>query len=163
MPPIIHSPIVHSPIIHSIGHSSHSEADFLALLHRHDIALLADVRSVPASRYVPRFSERNLRQWLPQGGVAYRWLGDRLGGKPRATPERFQDGIAALLDLGRGQKVAMMCAERDPAQCHRTHLVTPALLAAGAQVLHILADGGIEDHAELQKRLAPKQADLFGG
>ncbi|WP_374632698.1 DUF488 family protein [Ferrovibrio sp.] len=158
---------VYHTVIHSIGHSSHSEAEFLALLRRHGITLLADVRSIPASRYVPRFAGRNLRQWLPQNGVSYRWLGDRLGGKPPPEllplrAERFQDGIAELLALGTEHKVAMMCSERDPAHCHRAHLVAPGLLAGGAQVLHILPDGGIEDHASLVLRLAPKQADLFG-
>lgn len=157
---------IYHTVIHSIGHSSHSEAAFVALLRRHGIALLADVRSVPASRYVPRFAGRNLRQWLPQNGIAYRWLGDRLGGKPPAPPDRYRDGIVELLDLAKTQSVAIMCAERDPAHCHRAHLVSPGLVAGGAQVLHILPDGALEDHASLMRRLVvgkgdARQSDLF--
>lgn len=157
---------VYHTVIHSIGHSSHTEAAFVALLRRHGIGLLADVRSVPASRYVPRFAGRNLRQWLPENGIAYRWLGDRLGGKPPAPPERYQDGIAELLTLAATHAVAIMCAERDPAQCHRAHLVAPGLEQAGARVLHILPDGALEAHAALVQRLAAgnrdsRQPDLF--
>lgn len=166
-----------SILIHSIGHSNHSKAEFLGLLRGAGIGLLVDVRSVPASRYVPAYGGAVLRQWLGEAGIGYHWLGRELGGKPQdaalysagradykkiAAAAAFQGGIATLHNLAAKQPLAMMCAERDPAHCHRTHLVTPALCARGADVRHILADGSVESDAALRQRIAPRQPDLFG-
>lgn len=164
-------------LVHSIGHSNHSPADFLGLLHEVGIRLLVDVRSMPASRHVPAYGAANLRQWLSEAGIGYHWLGRELGGKPQgaalysggrpdynkiASAAAFQDGITTLLNLAASQPLAMMCAERDPAHCHRAHLVTPALRARDAEVRHILADGRVESDAALRQRIAPRQPDLFG-
>lgn len=78
----------------------------------------------------------------------------------RAVQPDFAAGISELLKLAAGRPTAIMCAERDPLQCHRTHLVTPALLAQGVTVRHILADGTCIDHVALQQR-AQRQPDLF--
>lgn len=145
--------------VYSIGHSNQSADQLIALLQQHGIALLADVRSNPASRFVPQFNRENLRKSLDAAGIGYRWLGQALGGKPRAPEPVFNAGIGNLLDLAGEQRVAMMCAERDPLHCHRTHLVTPALLQRGASVAHILGDGTLLPHDALQQ--APKQQSLF--
>lgn len=162
-----------APVIYTIGHSSHPQAVFTALLRQHGVSLLADVRSVPASRHVPAYSRPSLQQWLAAAGIAYRWLGDRLGGRPddpalwrqgrpdyarMAALPQFGAGIDEVLAYAAGQTVALMCAEKDPADCHRGRLVAP-VLAAQADIQHILADGSLLPHA----RLAPtaRQPDLF--
>jgi len=145
--------------VYSIGHSNQSADQLVTLLQRHGIALLADVRSSPASRYVAQFNREALERSLAAAGIGYRWLGQALGGKPRAVEPVFNAGIGDLLDLAAQQPVAMMCAERDPQHCHRTHLVTPALLQRGAHVAHILGDGTLLPHDALQQ--APKQGSLF--
>lgn len=145
--------------VFSIGHSNQSADQFVALLRQHGIALLADVRSSPASRFVPQFNRVNLERSLQAAGIGYRWLGEKLGGKPRAAEPIFNAGIGDLLDLAGQQRVAMMCAERDPLHCHRTHLVTPALLQRGAKVAHILGDGTLLPHDALQQ--PPQQQSLF--
>lgn len=145
--------------VFSIGHSNQSADQFVALLQRHGIALLADIRSRPASRFAPQFNRVNLERNLQAAGIGYRWLGEALGGKPRAPEPVFAAGIGDLLDLAVKQPVAMMCAERDPVHCHRTHLVTPALLQRGASVAHILGDGALLPHDALQQ--PPKQQSLF--
>jgi len=165
------------PILYSIGHSNHSPARFLELLRGAGIGLLVDVRSVPASRFVPAYRQAAMQGWLAEGGIGYRWLGQHLGGKPRdpalqtggrtdytkvAAAAGFQLAIENLLDLAAEQPLAIMCAERDPADCHRARLVTPALTARGAEMRHILSDGGVEPDAALRQRLAPRQPDLFG-
>ncbi len=153
-----------SVTVYSIGHSNQGTEQLVALLRQHGILLLADVRSQPASRYLPHFGRAALERSLPEAGITYRWLGQALGGKPRAALPVFSAGIETLLDLAAQQPLAMMCAERDPAQCHRAHLVTPALLARGAAVQHIHADGHLESDAELRRRLEPpppRQPDLF--
>lgn len=160
----------------TIGHSSHPPDRFAALLQRHGVACLVDVRSQPASRHVPHFARRAMEGWLPAAGIAYRWMGAALGGRPRdpglygpdgrpdyarrAQQPDFTAAIRDLLNLAAVQPVAIMCAERDPLHCHRTLLVTPALLAQGAGVTHLMADGTTIGHAALQQQVRP-QLDLF--
>jgi uncharacterized protein (DUF488 family) len=162
--------------VFTIGHSNHAPTVFTDLLRGQGIACLADVRSLPASRFAPQFNRAAMEDWLAGAGIAYRWLGAALGGKPRgaassrpggridyavrAEQPDFAAGISGLLKLAADRPTAIMCAERDPLQCHRTHLVTPALLARGALVRHILADGSCIDHAALQQPASP-QRDLF--
>jgi uncharacterized protein (DUF488 family) len=151
--------------VYTIGHSNHEPADLLELLHQHGIQILVDVRSSPYSRYVPQANREPLARSLHAEGITYRWLGDRLGGKPngvvadydelRASPA-FQEGIADLLSLAEQGRTVLMCAEGDHRQCHRYKLITPALLDQGVHVVHIQPDGTAIDEEE-----EPRQLTLF--
>ncbi|MGD9537921.1 MAG: DUF488 family protein [Alphaproteobacteria bacterium] len=160
--------------IHTIGHSKHPIARFVSLLKDAGIEALVDVRSHPGSRFNPQFNRTALARALGEAGIDYRHLGDALGGKPqrpalldasgkpdyakmRSTPE-FRAGIDALIEAAHEATTAIMCAEEDPARCHRTLLVTPALIARGVEVRHLRGDGRIVPHPA---PAAPKQADLF--
>lgn len=149
--------------IYSIGHSNHPVERFVALLEQHGIRQLADLRSRPASRFVPQFNRTALQAALDRAGIGYRWFGETLGGKPRAAEPDFQRGIAALIAWAESAPTAMMCAEADPRHCHRTHLVTPALLPHGVSVVHIQSDGVSLHHDALQQETikAKPQLDLF--
>jgi uncharacterized protein (DUF488 family) len=149
--------------IYTIGHSNHEPDDFLALLHQHGIELLVDVRSNPYSRYVPQANLETLARFVESAGIAYRWLGDRLGGKPTAGPvdyeelranPHFEQGITDLLALAARQRTAIMCAEGDHRQCHRYKLITPVLVDQGVHVLHIQPDGTLVDEDQEPKQLA---------
>ncbi len=152
-------------MIYTIGHSNHPSEDLTALLQQHGIELVVDVRSSPYSRYVPQANRETLARTLASVGVAYRWLGDRLGGKPeravadydelRARPA-FQQGIDELLTLAAERRTAIMCSEGDHRQCHRHSLITPVLLDRGVHVLHIQPDGSLVNEAE-----EPRQLTLF--
>lgn len=144
----------------TIGHSNQTAEQFVALLQKHGVRLLADVRSAPASRFAPQFNRAALTCSLQDAGIEYRWFGQTLGGKPRAPEPVFSTGIAELLEAAGDHTTAIMCAERDPRMCHRSHLVTPALLKKGATVTHILGDGTLLVHDALQQPV--KQPDLFG-
>lgn len=146
--------------IFTIGHSNQTAEQFVGLLQQHGVRLLADVRSSPASRFAPQFNRATLARSLEQAGIGYRWFGQTLGGKPRAPESAFSAGISDLLQAAQSQSTAIMCAERDPRMCHRTHLITPALLKNGATVTHILGDGMLLAHDALQQ--PAKQPDLFG-
>jgi uncharacterized protein (DUF488 family) len=149
--------------IYTVGHSNHELEDFLALLHRHAIELLIDVRSSPYSRYVPQANRESLARALEAAGLAYRWMGDRLGGKPqgvaadydslRASPS-FAQGIADLLARAAERRTAIMCSEGDHRHCHRWSLITPALLELDTRVLHIQPDGSVVDEEEEPRQLA---------
>jgi uncharacterized protein (DUF488 family) len=155
------------PTVFTIGHSNHSSEHFLALLRGAGITAVADVRSIPRSRRWPHFSRARIERWLADAGIAYVFLGAELGGKPAdpallrqerpdyelmaATPS-FQAGLERVLDGAAHYRLALMCAEREPLDCHRFLLVSRHLRER-AVLRHILADGSIEPHAVSEDRL----------
>jgi uncharacterized protein (DUF488 family) len=149
--------------IYTIGHSNHSTGDLLSLLRQNGIDLLVDVRSSPYSRHVPQANRETLARDLEAAGVTYRWMGDRLGGKPhgavadydklRAEPA-FLAGIADVMILADQHGTVLMCAEGDHRQCHRHKLIAPVLLERGVQVLHIQIDGSVIDETKEPRQLA---------
>lgn len=155
--------------VFTIGHSTHTVAEFLALLRQHGITAVGDVRSRPYSRQNPHFNRPEMERYLRDCGIGYIFLGNELGarsddascyeqGRVRydrlARTELFQSGLARVREGMERYRLALMCAEKEPLECHRTILVSRHLDALGIEVRHILADGAIEPHAEALKRLA---------
>ena len=153
-----------SPVIHTIGHSNHALEDFLRLLNGADV--VCDVRSHPVSRRFPHFSRGPLAAALRRDGRDYLWLGRELGGRgPFRAPDGrmdyraaarlpgFRAGLRRALELAEARRPALMCSERDPITCHRALLVCRALRDQGADIRHILADGRVETHAQMEERL----------
>ena len=154
--------------IFTIGHSTHSAEAFLALLRQHDVEVVADVRSSPFSRFNPQFNRLPLEQFLEANGIRYVFLGKELGARSDdrscydhgrvqysrlAQTALFQSGLDRVLQGAAKYRVALMCAEKEPLECHRTLLVTKALAARGQKVLHIHADGRLETHEAALERL----------
>jgi uncharacterized protein (DUF488 family) len=166
-------------VIWTIGHSNHAALRFVDLLHGAGVDCVADVRSVPFSRRNPQFSQKALTGSLKDAGIAYWFLGDALGARPKdpacyeggkasyariAAAPAFQDAIAVLIKRSEQARIALMCAEKEPLDCHRTILVGRALAHRGAELCHICADGSIEPHTELEQRLlhlAKQKVDLL--
>lgn len=166
----------------TIGHSTHDYDVFLALLRGAGVTAIADVRTYPFSRRVPQFDRDTLAARLRADGIAHVHLGDALGGRPRdpalrrggvvdyervaATPA-FAAGLDRVIAGAGRHRIALMCAERDPRDCHRGLLVGRALDERGIDVAHILPDGRIEPHADVVADLLrlthddPDQIDLF--
>ena len=161
-------------LIHTVGHSDHTTAAFVDLLRRHGITLVVDVRSQPYSRWAPQFNRETLARDLQDAGIAYRFMGDALGGRPpdstlydpgqeRPDYQRvgqtpaYQTGIDQLLDLAGTEQVAVMCSEGDHRRCHRHALITQTLLECGVRVLHIQPDGRTVEGEQI-----PHQLSLFG-
>ena len=152
----------------TIGHSNHGPEAFVALLRAQGVTLVADVRSAPYSRFNPHFNRKALDAALNERGIAYLFLGRALGGRPedRACYEEgrvrydrvartplFREGIERVVAEARRERVALMCAEKEPLACHRTVLVGRSLAAEGVAVAHILADGSLEPHDATMDRL----------
>ena len=152
----------------TIGHSTHPVEAFIDLLERHGVTALADVRAAPYSRFNPQFNRETLAGSLDSRGIAYVFLGRELGGRSedpayyddgRISYERlgripsFQNGIDRVTQGATGHRVALMCAEREPLECHRCLLVAPALEVQGVSVAHIRSDGGLEPHGDAMSRL----------
>lgn len=157
--------------IHTIGHSNHPWVRFVALLRGADITALADVRSTPFSRRHPQFSKPVLAEALQREGIAYVYLGEELGGLRRdpallrdgapdydkiAATETFRRGLERVIDGTGRHRIALMCAEREPLDCHRFLLVSRHLALRGARINHILGDGSIEEHDDTLRRLLAK-------
>jgi uncharacterized protein (DUF488 family) len=179
-------------MIYTIGHSNHPIEHFIALLQQHGIQALADVRSNPYSRFNPQYNRERLQASLAAaGGIRYVFLGEELGARTKdpscydeegrvsyaklaSTPlfrkgiERLQTGMQQHRNDGRGdagRRIAIMCAERTPLECHRTILVSRELEKVGIPVTHILHDGALEPNRHAMQRLAAElklaATDLF--
>lgn len=134
--------------IYTIGHGRHSWVDFLALLQKHEIDFLCDVRSVARSRWV-QFNGAVLQENLLENGIGYEHLPET-GGKTKPQPEDLNRGIERILEIAAEVKTAIMCSESQPltkhktpkANCHRVGLLSPLLKSKGAsRIIHILPDG----------------------
>jgi uncharacterized protein (DUF488 family) len=153
----------------TIGHSNIPAERFIALLRGAGVDAIADVRSIPASRFCPWFSAKNLAPLLAGANVVYVFFGEELGGRPRnpsAMAQRagFRADIDRLLAMARERCLCLMCSERDPLDCHRCLLVARALAARGVSIGHILHNGEIESHTATERRLlkaAGEDGDLF--
>lgn len=158
-----------APAIKTIGHSTHPIERFVDLLEKGGVRLLVDVRSVPFSRRFPQFGKERLAKSLEAAGIAYAWEGAALGGKDTnyaeaAARPAFQDALARVIARSTETIVCLMCAEKEPLDCHRTVLVSRRLAERGAAIEHLLADGGTRPHAAIEDALLAKNgggADLF--
>lgn len=154
--------------IFTIGHSTHSLDRFIALLKQHGVTAVADVRSAPYSRFNPQFNKAELERSLKAEGIRYVFLGRELGARSDdpacydkgrvqyarlARTEAFRQGIERLKHGAAEHRIACMCAEKEPLECHRTLLVARALDAEGIEVAHIHADGRLETHTAAMDRL----------
>jgi uncharacterized protein (DUF488 family) len=166
------------PNILTIGHSNHTLATFIALIEGARVTLIADVRSRPVSRFVPHFNRKPLDVALAEHGISYLFLGRELGGRPddpafvkngkpdytaMARTPAFATGLARIIEASASEKVALLCAERDPTDCHRFRLIARELAARRIAVAHILPTGEIEPHADTERRARNNAPDdLFG-
>lgn len=163
----IGTPDVSMPV-YTIGHSNHPLEHVVRLLKSRGIEAVGDVRSRPYSRHVPWFNREPFARSLREHHVKYVHLGGQLGGRSDdpgcyvdgricyarlSRTDAFQRGLERLVEGSKRYRVALMCAEADPLDCHRTLLIAPRLVAGGVEVAHILPQGGLEPHARAMDRL----------
>ena len=145
--------------VYTIGHSNVEVAQLLDALRNNGIALVVDTRSSPYSRFVPWANRESLAAELQRAGIAYRFAGAKLGGKPADpslhTPDGAPDydkiaqsaaylqGIEEVMAAASQERLALLCSEADPLECHRERLIGRTLRARGCAVKHILADGSL--------------------
>src|ERR1035441_8481065 len=157
----------------TIGHSNHTIERFIELLRQHHVTAVADVRSAPYSQMHAQFNRKAFASALKQQGIAYSFLGKELGGRPAdkacyengrvqyrrvAAMPIFRSGVERVLAGVRSYRIALMCAEREPLECHRALLVAPELEKAGMTVLHVHADGRTESHSDAMSRLLDRKS-----
>ena len=155
-----------SSTIYTIGHSDRSLKNLIALLALHKIAVLVDIRVQPYSRRFPHFNQEVLRQAVNQADIDYHWAGRQLGGERELTKSsrhmalkessmqafaeymdspQFQQAIMQLTNLSQRSPIALMCAEKLPAQCHRS-LIADYLVLKDVDVQHIIDNETVQTH-----------------
>ncbi|MEO8762158.1 MAG: DUF488 domain-containing protein [Bacteroidia bacterium] len=151
--------------IYTIGHSTHSLAEFLNMLNSFNIKIVADIRSLPGSRRFPQFNKEELKISLEEAGIQYIHLTE-LGGRRKVKKDSknnrwnnnsfkgyadymetsaFENAIVQLEDIALTKPTAYMCSEAVWWRCHRS-MVSDYLKAKGWAVLHIMAIGKIMEH-----------------
>ncbi len=168
------------PIVLTVGHSTYPIGKFIKLLEDNGVTAIADVRSMPYSRYNPQFNREDLEAALKQHGIRYVFLGRELGARSDdpscyengrviyrrlAQTELFQSGLQRVIRGAQDYRIALMCAEKEPLECHRTLLVAQELVAQSVTVQHILSNGRLEAHEATLERLLDmfdlRQLELF--
>lgn len=167
-------------MIYTVGYAGRTIEGFIDTLKQYGIEILSDVRSSPWSKWTPDFGKEKLERYVADHHIRYYWMGDQLGARPD-SPELYVKGRlsfalmrkqpyfhAGIARLRKGEKkwrIALMCAEKDPLDCHRFGLISRVLDEEGVSVSHILFDNSLEPHQKAMERLAKleglKEADLF--
>ena len=153
-------------MILTLGHSVRPLDETLALLQENRVTLLADVRTFPRSRRNPQYDSAAFSSALAQAGIAYRHMPE-LGGMRKPRPDSVNEGLKEegfrgyadymqspefaraleqLLAFAASGRLAYLCAEAKPLECHRS-LISDALMARGIEIRHILGPGSTEPHA----------------
>ena len=167
------------PVLWTIGHSTATIESFLELLRTHSINAIADVRSAPYSARMPWFSQSPLGLTLKNNGIQYLWIGDQLGGRP-GDPSHYDDDGHALyglmsetspFEIGVERieaaalkfRLAIMCSEEDPKDCHRNTLIGTVLRrrekVSLEHIRHNMSTPESDEH--LLQNLSPSQRHLL--
>jgi len=156
--------------IFTVGHSDLTFMRFLTLIQANNVNHIIDIRSIPYSRRAPWSNKSRLPEILKPFQIRYTYLGHKLGGKKQpikriskqqgiSSQADYDDGIHLLLQLSMRDKLALLCAEGDPALCHRQHIIAQTLIDADIKVLHILKNGAIKE--AWKEEDPPEQTLLF--
>lgn len=157
-------------VLLSIGHSQHPVEYFIDLLKSHNVNYLLDVRSTPYSQFAANYNRENIKDMLQKNGIGYAYMGDYFGARPTdyllyspsgyldfekvANSEKFKKGFNNVeRGVNQGYRIAFMCTEKDPIECHRTILVTREFYKAGYLIEHIMPDNTIQTQDVINKRL----------
>ena len=159
--------------IFTVGHSTHTLGNFLALLQSQAVDCIVDVRSVAASKFNPQFNKLELSAFLKENDVIYMHMPKEFGARhndPALLDEEgkvdfrkvvqtreFSAGIDRLENgLAKGFTIALMCSESEPFDCHRFSMVSFALENRGIRVDHIMKDKTLVSNTKLEHRLITK-------
>jgi len=173
------SKVMRSPLtVWTVGHSNHEFEHLMKLLEGERIEFLIDVRSYPYSRYSPHFNRESLEAGVARHGVRYLFLGEQLGGRPSrkehydahghalygpmSEQQPFRDAVERVIAGASRYRLALLCSEADPRDCHRRLLVGKVLADQGLALAHILPDGSIHSEAAVALEGEHAQASLLG-
>lgn len=170
--------------LYSIGHGQKSIEEFIAELRSFDIHYLVDVRTSPFSKWAPQFNHGVIENSLAQSNIRYIYWGDSIGGRPdndscydddgfydyqrMAQEPKFQAGLVRLVNANsKNCRVAVMCSESDPSECHRSKLIGRELyFSHGIKMNHIIGINKIVSQEDIMIKLTKNrwvpEGNLFG-
>ena len=157
-------------VLLSIGHSQHPVEYFIDLLKSHNVNYVLDVRSAPYSQFAANYNRENIKDILHKNEIGYAYMGDYFGARPVdsslyssegyldfakvANSEKFKKGFDNVeRGVKQGNRIAFMCTEKDPIECHRAILVTREFYKAGYLIEHIMPDNTIQTQDTINERL----------
>lgn len=167
-------------MIYSIGYGNRSFEEFINLIQENDIQFVLDVRSKPYSKFNPDFTKERLEELISPFKIKYAFWGDELGGRPSDSScyvdgkvdyhlveqkDFYKHGIERLINAHEhGYKVALMCSESKPEDCHRTKLIGETLFQNDISVKHINEKGTVIDHVDIISKINKglNSRNLFG-
>lgn len=151
--------------IWTIGHSTRTLDEFVAMLQSFDIKTVVDVRHFPGSKKFPHFNKEELRVSLPSHGIKYEHVIE-LGGRRKLNKESkntgwrhpafrsyadymetpgFEKGVDTLKETARQLRTAYMCSEAVWWSCHRA-MISDCLKVSGWTVMHIMGINKADEH-----------------
>ncbi len=156
--------------VFTIGYAAFNIDDFIDVLKSHKISHLIDVRSNPVSEYFQDYNSFNLESKLKQHNILYENLALEFGARQEnkeffskdgfvdfekfTQSEQFKNGLLKIKDgLNQKTNFVLMCAEKDPINCHRSIMIGHAMQKNGIEVLHIMPDNQLQSQSEIDKRL----------
>lgn len=156
--------------LYTIGHSQHTVEHFVEMLRKYDINYVLDVRSIPYSKHAEQYNKEYISRYLKKMGIMYSFMGEYFGARPVditlysnegyldfnkvISSEKFRKGLANVeLGLNKGNKIALMCTEKDPIDCHRAIMVSRGFELNGVNAQHIMPNGALQSQKELGRRL----------
>ncbi|GHT01736.1 hypothetical protein AGMMS50276_30380 [Synergistales bacterium] len=156
--------------IYTIGYTSYEITNFIDVLKAFGIKLVVDVRSLPYSEYYPDYNKESLEKTLSRYNIFYRNYSREFGARQTAknffAPEgyldfekftksnNFMQGFSKLVkSLEQGYTFALLCAEKNPATCHRSIMVSRVFSESGCIVRHILQNGETETQSDVENQL----------
>ena len=159
--------------IFTIGYAGFSVHEFVDALSFHEVSAVIDVRSIPFSRYAPKYDAPVISKRLESRNICYRHLPREFGSRQQdrnfsnpkgyvdfekfAESSQFRNGVDKILKgMNHDYIFALMCAEKDPINCHRAILVARAFHKLKKTVIHIMPDSEDITHKKLEDRLLEK-------
>lgn len=156
--------------LYTIGHSQHKLEQFLIMLQKYKINYVVDVRSVPYSKFAADYNKENIKAFLGRYDIQYIYQGGNFGARPVdldlyneegyldfqrvAATTRFQKAMEQILKgIQADNKIALMCTEKNPIDCHRCILVAKAFVECQVNVDHILPNTLLTNHCDIEKAL----------
>lgn len=171
--------------IFTIGYSGFTVGEFVDALIAHGVGAVFDVRSCPFSHYRPEFDAPAIEKTLAEAGIDYRNCAREFGARQEgrefyadegfmifgkfAASSQFRDGVNMVLEVMSERVPALMCAEKDPVNCHRAILVAREFHKLGCRVVHLMPGGDTFTQEDLERELLDmyfpdrRQVDLFTG
>lgn len=159
--------------IFTVGHSNHRIEYFLELLKFKEINCLIDVRSSPSSNFSPQYNKQPLKNYLRKNNIIYMHFKDEFGARHQQKSvldengqvnfelfrktAKFQIGVERIdMGLSKGYKIALMCSEGNPLECHRFSMISVYMNKIGYNVYHILKNKSIKTQKQLEDELIEK-------